>query len=118
MPKGFLVLIAILAAGPAVASDYERVSDRKNFIELIQNRDLTRFGIRLKVMKNGEISGRAFGRKVSGDWTWDGGYFCRDLYLNGDVLDAENCQTVQVKGNTLRFTSDKGQGDWADLRLR
>ena len=118
MPKVVFALIALAVASPVAASDFQRIADRNNFVELIQNRDLTRFGIRLKVSQNGEITGRAFGRKVSGDWSWNGGYFCRDLYLGDAELDTKNCQTVQVKGNTLRITSDKGQGDWADLRLR
>ena len=117
--KNFVLamLLSVLAA-PVAASDFQRIADRDNFVELIQNRDLTRFGIRLKVSDTGEITGRAFGRKVSGDWTWKSGYFCRDLFVNGDPLDVENCQTVQVNGDTMRFTSDMGQGDSADLRLK
>ncbi len=110
-------LLAMLVAGPATA-EFKRVNDRDNFVSLVQDRDLTRLGIRLIVLDNGKISGRAFGRKISGDWSWSSGFFCRDLYVNGKELDPDNCQTVEVKGNTLRFTSDKGSGDFADLRLR
>ena len=53
----------------------------------------------------------------SGDWNWNGGYFCRDLYLSGRELDMDNCQLVEVRGDTLRFTSDRGTGDSADLEL-
>lgn len=113
----FASLIAVLFAGPALA-EFKRVTDRDNFVSLVNNRDLTRLGIRLKVSDGGKITGRAFGQRVSGDWNWTSGFFCRDLYLNDDVLDENNCQTVEVSGNTLRFTSDKGSGDSADLRLR
>ena len=118
MRNSVLALIATLVAVPALASDFQRVQDRKSFVSLIEDRNLTRFGIRLSVSDDGKITGRAFGRKVSGDWKWDKGYFCRDLFLNGDVLDGNNCQTVQVSGDTLRFTSDRGRGDFADLRLK
>lgn len=111
-------LIALFAALPAAASEFERVQDRDNFVSLIKDRSLTRFGISLRVSQNGEITGRAFGKDISGDWSWNQGYFCRDLFADGDVLDIENCQTVKVRGNTLRFTSDRGQGDSADLRLK
>ena len=97
---------------------FKRVNDRDNFVSLVKDRNLTRFGIRLNVSDNGKIRGRAFGQNVSGQWNWRSGYFCRDLYVNGDVLDGDNCQTVEVRGNTLRFTSDRGTGDSADLRLR
>ena len=112
-----VTVLATLAAGPALA-EFKRVNDRDNFVSLVKDRNLTRLGIRLNVKDDGKISGRAFGRKVSGDWSWSSGYFCRDLYLNGNILDGDNCQTVEVNGNTLRFTSDKGSGDSADLRLR
>ncbi len=113
-----LIFVALLAALPAAASDFERVQDRDNFVTLVKDRALTRFGISLRVSQDGVITGRAFGKDISGDWSWNQGYFCRDLFVEGDVLDAQNCQTVEVRGNTLRFTSDKGQGDSANLRLK
>ncbi|MEO1536991.1 MAG: dihydrodipicolinate reductase [Pseudomonadota bacterium] len=110
-------LIAAYLAGPA-AAEFKRVTDRGNFVSLVQDRNLTRLGIRLNVTGNGTIKGRAFGQNVSGKWQWNSGFFCRNLYLNGSVLDDDNCQTVEVLGDTVRFTSDKGAGDYADLRLR
>lgn len=117
MRLAIAVLTATLIAGPA-AAEFKRVNDRDNFVSLVKDRNLTRLGIRLNVTDNGKIIGRAFGQKVSGAWNWSSGFFCRDLYVNGEVLDDDNCQTVEVRGNTLRFTSDKGAGDFADLRLR
>ncbi len=58
------------------------------------------------------------GREVSGTWEWSGGYFCRVLRWGGKVVDSYNCQAVQLEGAGLRFTSDKGRGDSARLRLR
>ena len=112
-----IAAISVFVAGPAFA-EFKRVTERQSFVSLVQDRDLTRLGIRLNVTGSGKIVGRAFGQKVSGDWSWSSGYFCRDLYLNGDMLDTDNCQTVEVNGDTLRFTSDKGSGDSAELRLR
>ncbi|MEM6384768.1 MAG: dihydrodipicolinate reductase [Pseudomonadota bacterium] len=117
MRLGAAIIIATLIAGPA-AAEFKRVTDRDSFVSLVKDRNLTRLGIRLNVSDSGKINGRAFGRKVSGDWNWSSGYFCRDLYVNGDILDGANCQTVEVRGDTVRFTSDKGSGDSADLRLR
>lgn len=113
-----VALIALGLATPAVASDFQRVAERDSFVSLVKDRDLTRFGIRLKVSQDGDISGRAFGKDISGDWTWDEGFFCRDLFADGDALDVKNCQKVEVSGNTLRFTSDRGTGESANLRLK
>ena len=117
MRLALAALLVVSLAGPA-AADFQRVTDRGNFVSLVQNRDLTRLGIRLNVSGDGRIQGRAFGQSVSGSWNWSGEYFCRELYLNGDAIDAGNCQTVEVRGNTVRFTSDQGEGEYADLRLR
>ncbi len=107
---------AALIGSPAIASSFERVEDRGGFLELVEDRDLKRLGIRLQVSDDGRITGRAFGQEVTGEWRWDGGYFCRDLYVGGDELGA-NCQLVEVRGNALRFTSDKGTGINAVLKL-
>jgi len=109
--------ISFFFAGPALA-EFQLVDQRDRFLSLVKDRDLTRFGISLKVTEDGRIQGRAFGQKVSGAWNWNGRYFCRDLFVNGDELDAGNCQLVHVRGDTLRFTSDRGQGEFADLRLK
>ncbi|MEM9795998.1 MAG: dihydrodipicolinate reductase [Pseudomonadota bacterium] len=90
---------------------------RDAFVTLVQDRALTRMGIALDVSGGGVIEGRAFGRPVTGDWEWRDRYFCRTLYFGQRDLGA-NCQTVEVRGDTLRFTLDQGRGDFADLTLR
>ncbi|MBT8423426.1 MAG: dihydrodipicolinate reductase [Silicimonas sp.] len=109
--------IAALLAGPAFAEGFQRVDDRNGFLSLVKDRELKRLGVRLRVLNAGRIAGRAFGQDVTGSWDWKGGYFCRDLAVDGDPLEY-NCQLVQVNGRTVRFTSDKGSGIYADLRLQ
>ena len=120
--KHFVLAAFVLAtvfglSGTATADTFERVEKKDGFLSIVKGRTLTRLGIRLNVTENGKITGRAFGRKVTGDWKWREGYFCRDLFVGGDELGA-NCQMVQVHGNTLRFTSDRGTGQFADLRVK
>ena len=108
---------SVLLATTVNADGFQRIEDEVKFLNAIEDRSLKRFGIRLQVSGDGQILGRAFGQKVSGDWDWKDGFFCRDLYLGGRELDADNCQMVEIRGNTVRFTSDMGQGDYADLRI-
>ena len=108
---------AALCATAAAADGFQRIEDEANFLNAIKDRDLKRFGIRLTVSGDGEILGRAFGQQVSGGWNWENGFFCRDLYLSGRELDPDNCQLVEISGNRVRFTSDKGAGDSAVLRI-
>jgi hypothetical protein len=111
-----IILVGVLAM-PALADGFSQIKDKSQFVSLMKGRDLTRFGIRVNVTPDGDIKGRAFGSNVSGEWRWDGSYFCRDLYWGDQNLGA-NCQAVELKGNTVRFTSDQGRGRHADLYLR
>ena len=112
-----LALLLCFSAPMALADDFAQVTDEEQFVRLIAGKALTRLGIRLEVDPSGGIRGKAFGRDVTGEWDWNGGYFCRDLNYGDDPLEF-NCQMVKVKGNTLRFISDRGEGIYADLRLR
>ena len=111
-----LVLFAFFAS-PAMADSYARVTDRGAFVELVRGKSLTSLGVSLSVTPSGTINGRAFGRDVSGSWTWNNGYFCRTLKA-GDRVFARNCQVVQQQGDRLRFIADKGSGATANLRIR
>lgn len=111
-------LAVVAAAAPLAADAFEPVKEQAEFVSLVAERDLTRFGIRLNVSPSGNIEGRAFGRKVTGAWQWRDGYFCRELFVGSDDLGGPNCQLVLKNGETLRFIADKGKGDYADLTLR
>ena len=111
----FLCLCALATA--AKADGFAKINDRNAFVSMLDGRQLTRMGIKLNVTQDGQIKGRAFGYDVTGAWTWKSGYFCRDLYWGGDDL-GRNCQMVKVQGDTLRFISDRGQGEFADLVLK
>ena len=112
------VLGLALSAVPRAAQDedFRVVDSDTRFVSLIEGRELRRLGIRLTVTPSGEIQGRAFGGPVTGQWRWENGYFCRDLFWNDTDL-GYNCQLVQENGATLRFTSDQGAGMFADLTL-
>ncbi len=119
MRRLFVALLSVTLCLPlaVVADGFARVDQRDTFVSLIEGRDLTRFGIKLKVTTDGQIVGRAFGRSVTGAWRWQSGYFCRDLYWGKQDL-GPNCQAVKVQGRTVRFISDQGTGQFADLVLK
>lgn len=109
--------VAMALSTPALAEGFERIEDRDRFLAVVEDRALSRLGIQVKVTDRGNIVGRAFGQEVSGDWEWRQGYFCRSLFWGERDL-GDNCQTVEVNGRTVRFTSDQGAGESADLRLQ
>ena len=113
------ICLAVLLAPPAGAEGFQTVRDKGTFLSLVKGKalEIGLWGISLQVKPNGRIEGRALGRPVSGQWQWQGGYFCRDL-LWGERDLGPNCQEVKVQGRTIRFTSDKGAGRFADLTLK
>ena len=112
---------AILAtlALPAAAQNLAPVQDRQEFVNLVSGKELrlALYGITLNVSPNGSITGRAAGAPVTGSWSWDGGYFCRDMDW-GDRNIGFNCQLVEAGGNKMRFTVDRGAGQAATFTIR
>ncbi|MEL6960420.1 MAG: dihydrodipicolinate reductase [Pseudomonadota bacterium] len=114
----FLAVVAALAvATPAFA--YERISDRATFMSTVGGKDLriALYGLTINVLDNGSITGKAVGWDLTGSWSWEDGYFCRDMDWSGYPIDY-NCQLVEVDGDRIRFTVDRGAGDNAVLRIR
>ncbi|MEM6311177.1 MAG: dihydrodipicolinate reductase [Pseudomonadota bacterium] len=111
----FMAGLFATTCGMALA-DFTKVNDRSEFVALISDRTLTRPWINLTVTTDGRIEGMGARWEVTGNWSWQDGYFCRDLFWGGDEI-GYNCQEVKVNGTRLRFTSDRGAGMSAVFRL-
>lgn len=114
-----LTLAAALISTPALAFAFERIADRATFMNTVGGKDLriALYGLTINVNDNGTIEGRAVGSPITGSWSWDNGYFCRDMDWSGYPIEY-NCQLVEVDGDRIRFTVDQGAGDDAVLRIR
>lgn len=115
-----IILALVLILSPSVAAAFERVSDQQTFVSLVSGKTLSNrlSGVTLNVSSSGNIAGSAWGWDITGTWTWNSGFFCRDMAWGGDPIEY-NCQLVEVRnGNELRFTSDQGAGDKASFKLR
>ena len=111
---------ASTAATPALADSYVPVTDQATFLSLVDGKELRNFlyGVRLNVFENGEIDGSAIGWDIEGTWTWQNGFFCREMSWGGDPIPY-NCQLVEARGDDrVRFTVDQGAGDSASFRLQ
>lgn len=117
MMKAVALVASCIVAAPASAMD--AISSRDAFMQTLDGRDLRigLYGLTLSVRDDGSIRGRAMGRDVTGDWTWQEGYFCREMKWGSRDIPF-NCQLVQADGTKMRFTTDRGAGDSADFRLR
>lgn len=108
---------AALLLPQAAAAELKRVENKSEFVQLVQGKTLSRPLVRLNVTPDGQITGRGATWDVTGTWSWENGFFCRDLYWGGDDL-GYNCQAVHADGAQMRFTSDRGAGESANFRLR
>ena len=110
-------LFATLLLATSASAEFAKVNHQSEFVSLISGKTLSRPFVKLQVSPDGWISGRVVRWDLTCTWTWENGYFCRDLYWGGDAL-GYNCQEVKATPNgRIRFTSDKGKGDSAAFRL-
>ncbi|MDX8350343.1 dihydrodipicolinate reductase [Cognatiyoonia sp. IB215446] len=117
-----LVLCAALAtaATPALADSYVPIKDQATFLSLVNGKELRNrlYGVRVSVFDNGAIQGAALGWGITGSWSWQDGYFCREMNWGGDPIPY-NCQLVEARGDQqVRFTVDRGNGQSASFRIQ
>ncbi|WP_375254410.1 dihydrodipicolinate reductase [Yoonia sp.] len=120
MKQAVLALVLTILTAPAWADAYVPVKEKDTFIALVDGKELRNvfYGVRLNVLEEGRIAGSAIGWDIEGNWTWQDGYFCRELSWGGDPIPY-NCQLVEARGEErIRFTVDQGAGAAASFRLR
>ena len=116
-PFAIAALTAFIGVAPQALAEFQQVTSKGDFMQLIAGKTLTRTLVKINVLPDGSISGKGAGWDVSGEWSWQNGYLCRSLYWGGDDL-GYNCQEVKTNGEKVRITSDRGEGQSADFRLR
>jgi len=116
----FLLSLIQIAPAQAHANTFERVEEEQDFLQLMAGKELRLglFGIRIRVLEDGQITGTASGWDLSGSWAWQDGYFCREIDWSGTPIPY-NCQLVEyADSGQMRFTVDQGAGDNAVFNLR
>ena len=110
------IFLSLMASSAAAQ---ETLIERSDFMSAVATNilEIRLLSLQLKVLDSGEITGKAFGRGVTGSWEWTDGFFCRSMTW-GDRELAYNCQQVATDGTSLIFTSDKGSGRSAKFALR
>lgn len=122
MPKMLTTLLtaaALAAAAPVAAQSYQPITDRATFLQSMSGKNLSNrlYGVNLQVTEDGSIVGTGAGWDITGTWSWQDSYFCREMSWGGDPIPY-NCQLVEFDGQDMRFTTDQGAGDSASFRLR
>ncbi len=107
------------AATDAAAQSLTRITDVAEFNAILAGKQLRLglMGIALTVAPDGTVTGSATGYPVTGTWSWQDGYFCREMDWGGTAIPF-NCQLIEFGGGQMRVTSDRGAGDDATFNVR
>jgi hypothetical protein len=120
MLRAISIVLMLAAPVAAAANEFQPIKDRNDFLSLVKDRELRigMYNLSLNLLPDGQIKGSALGWDISGTWSWQDGYFCREMDWSGMEIDY-NCQLVEASGaERVRFTVDKGTGDSATFKLR
>ncbi|WP_420862226.1 hypothetical protein [Algirhabdus cladophorae] len=111
--------VAILAGcTPEVQMDtkptgFVRVSDATAFNTALADRRLEwpdNSAIWFRLNSDGTMDGELKRGAVSGTWSFENGYWCREFEAGGKASPAD-CQLAELMGDQVRLTRDKGTGD-------
>ncbi|WP_306151129.1 hypothetical protein [Roseovarius sp. MMSF_3281] len=106
-----------IAANTALAQDFKRIKTKSEYTSQVAGKRLVADFGWVKATADGGITGQVNGQPASGNWTWNRGFWCRDITF-GDTTLPRNCQAIFVKGNTLVSIRDKGQGDQVVMKFQ
>ena len=115
------LVLGIAITLPSIASaDYKRIREAADFNAQVVGKKITFDGGWGIVHADGKTNGLVTKPKKSkyyGSWVWKGGYYCRNLVIGGKETGT-NCQKIEVDGNKLRMTRDKGKGRVTDATMK
>jgi len=106
----------VMTAGVSFANDTV-IDNKSDFEAIVLGKQLRAIGVMLEVQPDGTVTGYAYGKDVTGRWTWNDRYFCRYLSLGGKPMP-EDCATVLVEDGKITFVTERGLGKSAWLRLK
>lgn len=101
---------ATFALLSSVQAEARQIRKQADFVALLAGKTLTAGDTWLVLSADGKISGQSSkGEKIVGAWTWSKRFYCRNVYIGQKQLP-QNCQSVEVDGNSVTFTHDRGKG--------
>ncbi len=106
------------AAIPALAEFKKVKSEQQLRTELVGKKMYDEHGNWFRWNSDGTMSGKLKSKKkFAGAWVWNKKYLCRNAVV-GDKKLATDCQLIEVDGNTVRYTRNKGKGESRLLTIK
>lgn len=99
--------------------EFERIASKEQYLELVAGRVAQMKGSNFSstAFADGTMKGGGGDRKLSGTWTWEDGFFCREGTIGSDVLKRD-CQIIEISGDTLKVKRNRGEGENVVLQLK
>jgi hypothetical protein len=101
----------------ADANTWTRCDDEGSFRAAFADRELCGDGATFVIHSDGSLTGTAEGARLSGEWCWRDGFFCRRATLAGEDLGWD-CEIIERSGKRMRYTRDMGRGTASIATLR
>lgn len=101
-------LASFLLASPVLSENFKPITSEAELISAIGGKTLVfskETTIRFK--RNGKMTGTLGGQKYRANWAWRDGFLC-STRLTHDK--STSCNLIEIDGNKLRSTRNRGKG--------
>ncbi|MBV2358315.1 hypothetical protein KUH32_00875 [Thalassococcus sp. CAU 1522] len=105
--RPILALAAALLSAPVQAEPFTRIADEDAFRAQATDRQLWLGENHVTIHADGTMTGHVMGKQIVAQWTWQDGYWCRQI--DGDY-NSGDCQLWETDGTQFRVTRDRGEG--------
>ena len=112
------VLVASQAAlyVPESSGEYTITTEKEFRTYVVGKKNVSKSGYSI-IHRDGSITGNFRDMEMTGNWTWEGEFFCRSVQLGGKDLP-DDCQVIIVSDDKLSFIRNKGEGKRANFRMQ
>lgn len=112
-----MAMVLSVSAFSDVAAGEQRITTEEEFRRIAEDKEQHAGWGYVITRKDGSIRGFYKGKFVSGEWSWEGEYYCRNVMIDTRDL-GHDCQVVTVSGNKLTYIRKKGAGQTSTFELR
>lgn len=117
MFKATTIILSVgLSVAAGAAGAWERIQTEAQYRERVAGRQITLENGHVTFAADGSAAGAWNGTPMVGSWTWSDGFHCRTLRIGSNDLGTD-CQLIELQGNQLRATAQRGQGRVTTARL-
>lgn len=113
-----LATVSLSLLATTAEAGFKQIRKEKDFAALVVGKTVAADNSTIVINADGTLSGKTTdGQRIIGAWKWGGRYWCRNVTVAKTNL-GQDCQKMEIDGNKLRVTRDKGRGDVINAVLK